>query len=59
CIAARLAPTEEGPEAGKGATGALGEPGPARPIGGVRLMARVLWERLKRVFRRGGGDNHA
>ncbi|MGH2990524.1 MAG: SRPBCC family protein [Solirubrobacterales bacterium] len=25
---------------------------PAKPISGLRLMARVLWERLKRAFRR-------
>lgn len=62
CIATRLAPAEGGAEAGGGpasAGGGAGPPEPARPISGLRLMARVLWERIKRVFRRRGGETHA
>jgi uncharacterized protein len=56
CIAARFAP----PEGGAGADGeVIGSPERAKPISGVRLMARVLWERLKRAFRDRGGDTHA
>ena len=44
CIAARFSP---GGGAGEGA------PERAKPIRGVRLMLRVLWERIKRPFRRG------
>jgi uncharacterized protein len=56
CIAARFAPAEgTGEPAGDGA-----EPAErAKPISGLRLMAHVLWERLKRAFRRRGGETHA
>jgi len=61
CIAARLAPAEGGAAGGSpaGAGGGAGAPEPAKPIGGLRLIARVLWERLKRVFRHRGGETHA
>jgi uncharacterized protein len=63
CIAARLEPAE----------GEVGEPeratptpAPAKPIGGLRLLMRVFWERLKRAFGRlrgafgrGGGERDA
>jgi carbon monoxide dehydrogenase subunit G len=63
CIAARFAPAAGGAgaggdEVGPGAAGARA-PERAKPIGGLRLMARVLWERLKRVFRRNEGETHA
>src|ERR687897_43449 len=53
CIAARFAPPGGGAGAGGGA---VEPPARAKPIGGLRLMARVLWERLKRAFRRRGGE---
>jgi carbon monoxide dehydrogenase subunit G len=56
CIAARFAPPGGGAGAGGGA---VEPPERAKPIGGLRLMARVLWERLKRAFRRRGGETHA
>ncbi|HZA90589.1 MAG TPA: SRPBCC family protein [Solirubrobacterales bacterium] len=56
CIAARFAPVEGAGE--PGGAGA-GPPERAKPISGLRLMARVLWERLKRAFRRRGGETHA
>jgi carbon monoxide dehydrogenase subunit G len=64
CIAAQFAPAESGDETGGlGAAGAEGAstaaPERAKPIGGLRLMARVLWERLKRAFKRRGGETHA
>jgi carbon monoxide dehydrogenase subunit G len=56
CIAARFEP--QGGDGGVGGGG--GEPAErARPIGGFRLMMRVFWERLKRVFRRRGGESNA
>src|ERR687897_1690714 len=42
CIAARFAPPGGGAGAGGGA---VEPPARAKPIGGLRLMARVLWER--------------
>jgi uncharacterized protein len=71
CIAGRLAPAEAGADAGGGGAGegaaaggdhpanAGGTPERAKPIGGLQLMARVLWERLKRFFGRREGENHA
>ena len=63
CIAARLGPAEAGggsapAPAGNGPVSrpAVARPDAAKPIGGLRLMARVLWERLKRAFRREGGE---
>jgi uncharacterized protein len=56
CIAARFAPPGGGAGAGGGA---VEPPERAKPISGLRLMARVLWERLKRAFRRRGGETHA
>jgi uncharacterized protein len=54
CLAARLdAGAEESGEGERAATE------PAKPIKGFRLMARVLWERLKRAFGRREGENHA
>jgi len=61
CIAGRFAPADEAAEGGEG-TGAPGgalRPRGAQPIGGLRLIVRVLWERLKRAFRRRGGETHA
>jgi uncharacterized protein len=56
CIAARFAPAEGAGEPG----GDGAEPAErAKPIRGLRLMAHVLWERLKRAFRRRGGETHA
>jgi uncharacterized protein len=56
CIAARFAP----PGGGAGAGGGAAEPPErAKPISGLRLMVRVLLERLKRSFRRRGGETHA
>lgn len=55
CIAARLAPP--GGEGAGGAAGTDGGPAPqqgAKPIGGIRLMLRVLRARLERIFGRGG-----
>jgi carbon monoxide dehydrogenase subunit G len=56
CIAARFGPPsgDEGPDGGGG-----GPPERAEPIQGFRLMMRVFWERLKRVFRRRGGESNA
>jgi carbon monoxide dehydrogenase subunit G len=62
CIAARFAPAGEGDGSGGGGAsdGGGGRPqARAKPIAGVRLMMRVFWERLKRVFRRGGGESNA
>jgi uncharacterized protein len=69
CIAARLGPPEAAGAAaaasGGGAAPAASDgvsrpaanaPEVAKPIGGLRLMARVLLERLKRAFRREGGE---
>jgi hypothetical protein len=53
CIAARLGPNESG-GAGSGEV-----PARAEPIKGFRLMLRVLWERIKRLFGRRQGDNNA
>ena len=57
CIAAK---------AGSGEGGGAGEDdggdralAPAKPISGARLMLRVLWERIKRVFRRRGDESNA
>jgi uncharacterized protein len=58
CIAARLGPAEAGAEPAGGETGDE-SPQRARPIGGLRLIVRALWERLKRGFRRRGGETHA
>jgi carbon monoxide dehydrogenase subunit G len=55
CIAARLAPAEAGANGGDGAPA----PESAKPISGLRLMVGVLWERLKRVFRRRGEKGEA
>jgi uncharacterized protein len=57
CIAARFAPAEGG--AAGAARGGVGPPEHAKPISGLRLLARVLLERLKRAFRRRGGETHA
>jgi uncharacterized protein len=59
CIAARFAPAEAAGE--PGGDGGRAEPSErAEPIKGIRLLARVLWERLKRAFRRRpGGETHA
>jgi uncharacterized protein len=59
CIAARFAPAEAAGEPGGG--GGMAEPSErAEPIKGIRLLARVFWERLKRAFRRRpGGETHA
>ena len=55
CIAARFEPLGGANGGGGGA-----EPAErAKPIGGFRLMMRVFWERLKRVFRRRGGESNA
>jgi carbon monoxide dehydrogenase subunit G len=54
CIAARFAPAE-----GAGGPGGVESAERAKPISGLRLMMRVLWERLKRVFRHRGGETHA
>jgi uncharacterized protein len=53
-----------GPGEGAGAganrpANAGGAPERAKPIGGLQLMAGVFWERLKRIFRRREGENHA
>jgi len=48
CIAARLALAETG-EADASATPPEATP-QAKPIGGIRLMLRVLWARLRRPF---------
>jgi hypothetical protein len=47
CIAARLAPAEGG---AAHSSPRAEPPPPAAPIGGIRLMARVLWARLRRLF---------
>ncbi|MGH2953814.1 MAG: SRPBCC family protein [Solirubrobacterales bacterium] len=53
CIAARFAPAEAGGGGSATGTAAGGQPAPpAKPISGLRLMARVFWERVKRLFRR-------
>ncbi len=57
CIAGRLAPAEAGASGPAGP--AVEAPARAKPIGGIRLMARVLWGRLKRIFGRRGGDTNA
>jgi uncharacterized protein len=57
CIAARFAPAEGG--AAGAARAGVGPPEHAKPISGLRLLARVLLERLKRAFRRRGGETHA
>lgn len=63
CIAARLAPAEERdyggeqPESGEQSRPLQHQD---KPIGGIRLMLRVLWHRLKRLFRRlRGGERDA
>jgi carbon monoxide dehydrogenase subunit G len=56
CIAARFAPPGDGAGAGGGG---VGPPERAKPISGLRLMVRMLWERLKRAFRHRGGETHA
>jgi uncharacterized protein len=56
CIAARLEP----PGGDDGSDGGGGEPPErAEPIKGFRLMIRVLWERLKRIFQRREGESNA
>lgn len=59
CIAGRLTPPETPGSDGDGSGGAgsaIGGEGAevkaaAKPVGGLSLMARVLWTRLKRLFR--------
>ena len=58
CIAARLGPAEAEPGS-QGSVDGAGSPEPARPIRGLRLIASVLWERIKRAFRRRGGERNA
>jgi len=56
CIAAKAGSTEggdNGDEAGHRAQAR------AKPISGFRLMLRVLWGRIKRVFRRRGDESNA
>jgi uncharacterized protein len=56
CIAARFEP----PGGDDGSDGGGGEPPErAEPIKGFRLMIRVLWERLKRIFQRREGESNA
>jgi uncharacterized protein len=55
CVAARLPPAEAGANGGDGAPA----PESVKPISGLRLMVRVLWERLKRVYRPRGGKGEA
>lgn len=60
CIAGRLSPpgpaAGDDPDPGGGAADvpqarpAGGEPGPVKPIGGLRLLLRVLWNRIKQLF---------
>jgi uncharacterized protein len=62
CIAARFQPQGTGGAegAGGGPRGGVAEPAErAKPIGGFRLMVRVFWERLKRLFRSRGGQSNA
>lgn len=48
CVASRFeAPSGNGNPAAPA-------PEPAKPVSGFRLMARVLWERIKRIFNRKG-----
>jgi len=57
CIAAKAGAGEGGGAGGDdGGDRALA---PAKPISGARLMLRVLWERIKRVFRRRGDESNA
>jgi carbon monoxide dehydrogenase subunit G len=62
CITARFE-RPAGDDASGGAGQSDGDGGPpqerTKPIGGFRLMMRVFWERLKRVFRREGGESNA
>jgi carbon monoxide dehydrogenase subunit G len=60
CVAARFGPGDGGGDAGgpnRAASGPVAAgPEAGKPIGGLRLMARVLWARLKRAFQREGGE---
>jgi uncharacterized protein len=51
CVSERLGAQGVGPEAEAAPSPAAG-PTPAAPASGLRLMARVLWERVKRLFTR-------
>jgi uncharacterized protein len=53
-LAAEPAPTAA-PEAGAVPPGMRAVPPPPQPVHGIRLLLGVLWDRIRRLFRRGPG----
>lgn len=56
CIAARLAPAPAGNGAEPGAAGPPPPPPQAKPVNGISLLMRALWEWLKRTLTGKGGS---